>query len=45
MFQLTAPLREPTTVSVNVRMSESPFQLTAPLREPTQDYFFSQTIH
>ena len=34
MFQLTAPLREPTTVDA-LDSGLTRFQLTAPLREPT----------
>ena len=36
LFQLTAPLREPTTMCSFTTPSGTLFQLTAPLREPTR---------
>ena len=35
LFQLTAPLREPTNGELRFVDKRLPFQLTAPLREPT----------
>ena len=44
MFQLTAPLREPTLYT-RMGVVSTAFQLTAPLREPTRKCQFLQDFH
>ena len=39
LFQLTAPLREPTLISMTRAYVHLMFQLTAPLREPTSESY------